>query len=83
MASFTTLGIVLLFLSTMSVFTSLETVSVVVTNEFLVSSKYPPVFITFSLGSSDYLGNGNMVLDETISVIDILHTVNSRISSSF
>ena len=68
-------------LSTMSVFTSLTTVSVVVTNDCLVSSKYPPVFLTFSLGVSYSLGNGKMVLDEMILVLDIIHPVNSRISA--
>ena len=45
-------------LSTMSVFPSLTTVSVLVTNACLVSSKYPPVFPTFSLSVSDSLGYG-------------------------
>ena len=41
---------VLHFLSTMSVFPSLTTMSVVVTNAFSVSSKSPLVFLTFSIG---------------------------------
>ena len=83
MASFTTLGFVFLFLSTISVLTSLTTVSVVVTNAFLVSSKFPLVYLTFSLGVSDSLVNGQMVLDGMVSVLDLLHHVNSRISSIF
>ena len=68
------------FFQTMSVFPTLKTVSVVVTNVCLVSSKSPLVFLTFSLGVSYSLGNGQMVLDDMISVLDILHPVNSRIS---
>ena len=83
MAYLTTIGYVFFFLSTMSVFPSLTTVSVVKTNAFLVSSKSPLVFLTFSLGLSDSLGNGPMILDDTISVIDLLHPVNSIISSRF
>ena len=83
MASFTTLGFVLIFLSTVSVFPYLTTMSVVVTNEFLVSSKPPLVFINFSLELSDSLGNGTMELDDTSSVIDLLHPINPRTSSIF
>ena len=49
----------------------------------LVSSKYPLVFLTFSLGLSDPLGNGPMILYDMISVLDLLHPVNSIISSIF
>ena len=38
------------FFPTMSVVPSLTTVSVIVTNSFLVLSKYPLIFLTFSLG---------------------------------
>ena len=65
----------------MLVFQSLTTVSVVVTNAFLVSSKNPLVFPTFTLGVSDYLGNGQMVLGDMISVLDLLRPVNSIISA--
>ena len=65
----------------MSVLYSLKTVSVVVTNVSLVSSKYPLVFPTFTLGVSDYLGNGQMVLGDMISVLDLLRPVNSIISA--
>ena len=65
---------------TMSVFPSLTTVSVVVINNSLISSKYPLVFLNFSLGVSYYLGNGKIVLGDLIPVLDILHPVNSRIS---
>ena len=82
-------------LSTMQVFPFLTNILVVVTNTCLVSSKYPLIFLTFSLDVSDYLGNGRMVLDGMISVIDIftlltlesvldiIHPVNSVISSRF
>ena len=83
MASFIKLGLVLLLLSTMSVFPYLKTMSVVVTNDFLVSSKSLLVFLIFSIGLLDSLRNGPMILDDMISVIDLLHPVNSRISSSF
>ena len=66
---------------TMEVFPYLTTASVVVTNAFLISSKSPLIFLIFSLGLSDYLGNGPMLLDDMISVFDLLHPVNSRISS--
>ena len=72
---------VLPYLSTMSVFPYLTTVSVVVTNDCLVSSKSPLVFLNFSLGVSDYLGNGKMVLGDMISVLDLPHPVNSIISA--
>ena len=41
----------------------------------------PTFFLTFSLGVSDSLGNGQMVLDDMISVLDIFHPVNSGISA--
>ena len=65
----------------MAVLTSKKNVSVVVTNACFVSSKYPLVFLTFSLGVSDYLVNGKMALDDMISVLGILHPVNSIISA--
>ena len=71
------------FLSTMSVLPSLTTMSVVVTNEFLVSSKSPLILLNFSLGLSDFLGNGSLILDDMISVLDIMYPVNYRISSRF
>ena len=77
----TTLGFYLPSLSTMSVFPSLTTVSVVVTNYCLASSKSPLVFLTLSIGVTDSLGNGQIVLDEMISVLYLLHPVNSRISA--
>ena len=80
MASSSTFCSDLPYLSTLSRLPSLTTVSVVVTNAFLVSSKSPLVFITLSLGVSYYLGNGEMVLDDMISVLDLIHPVNSRIS---
>ena len=63
------------FLSTMSVLPSLATVSVVVTNYFSVSSKYPLVFLTLLLELSYFFGNGSLILDDIISVLDILHSV--------
>ena len=66
MAYSTTFCFDLHYLSTMSVFPSSKTVSVVVTNACLVSSKSPIVFLNFSLGVSDYSGNGKMVLFDMI-----------------
>ena len=80
---FTTFCFDLYFLSTMSLFPYLITVSVLVTNACLVSSKSPLAFSTFSLGVSDSLGNAQMVLDEMISVLGTIHPVTSRISSGF
>ena len=71
---FTTLGSV-----TISVFPSLTTVSVVVTNAFSVSSKYPLVFLTFSLGLSDFFGNESLIFEDIISVLDSIHPIKSRI----
>ena len=65
----------------MSVFPSMTTVSVVVTNACLVSYKSRLLFIYFSLGVSDSLGKGQMVLDDIISVLDLLHPINSGISA--
>ena len=48
---------------------------------FYFTCKSPLVFLTFSLDVSDSLGNGKMVLGDMISVLDILHPVNSRISA--
>ena len=70
------------FFSTVPVVPYLTTMSIVVTNVFLISPKYPLAFLTLSLGLSYFLGNGSMVLDEMISVPDILHNVNSITSSS-
>ena len=61
MSSFTALGSVFLLFSTMSVFPYLTTVSVVVTNAFSVSYKYPLVFLSFSLVLSDLFGNGSLI----------------------
>ena len=80
---FTTLGFVFLFLPTFSVFTYLKTVSLGVTNSFLVSSKSPLFFLTFSPGLSYLLGNGSLIFEDMISVLDLTQPVNSRISSSF
>ena len=41
----------------------------------------PSFFITFSLGVSYSLGNGEMVLGDMISVINLLNPVNYRISA--
>ena len=68
------------YLSTMSVFPSLTTVSVLFTNAFLVSFKSLLVFLTLSIGVSDSLGNGEMVFDDMISVLGLLQPVNSKIS---
>ena len=78
MAYSTTLVFVFLFLSITSVFPYLTNVSVAVTNSFLISYKSPLAFLNFSLGLSNSLGNDEMIL-----VLDILHPVNSRISSRF
>ena len=43
----------------------------------------PFVLLIFSLGAYDFLGSGQMVLDDMISVIGIIHPVNYRISSIF
>ena len=67
----------------MSVFPSLTTVSVLVTNDFSVSSKSPLVFLTVILGLSDLLGNGSLIFEEMISVLDILYPVNYRIKVRF
>ena len=83
MAYFTILGFVFPFLFTMSVLPYLTTVLVLKTNTFLVSSKSLLVFLTFSLRLSDSLSNGPMILDDMISVLYVLHPVNSRISSRF
>ena len=50
MASFTTVGFFSLFCQPCQYSLFLTTVSVVKTNDFLVSSKPPLVFLTFSLG---------------------------------
>ena len=101
MSSSTTLRFFFHFLSTVSVVPSLSTISIVVTNAFLVSSKYPLDFLTFSLGAYNFLGNGPlafltlslgasdllrngpMILDDIILVLDLIHPVSYRISSSF
>ena len=48
-----------------------------------ISPKYLLEVSTFSLGASDFLGNGPMVLDDMISVLDLIHHVNYIISSIF
>ena len=40
-------------------------------------------FLTPSLGASDFLDNGPIILDDMVLVLDIFHPVNSRISSRF
>ena len=80
MASFTTF---FSFFSNMSVFPSFTTILVVVTNAFSVSSKSPLVFLTLSLGLPNLVGNGSLILDDVILVLDILRPVNSIISSRF
>ena len=67
----------------MSVVPSLTTVSIVVTNNVFISSKYPLAFLTFSLVVSDFFDNGTMVLDEMFLVLDLLQPVNSITSSRF
>ena len=54
-----------------------------ISTKSLISSKSPLAFSNFSLGAYDFLGNGPMVLDDMISVLDIIHPVNSIIRSSF
>ena len=61
---------------------SMSTMSILVTNGSSISSKYPLDFSTFSLGAYFLLGNGPMILDNTILVLDLIHPVNSIISSS-
>ena len=78
MSFFTTIGFV-----PISVFPSLTTVSLVVTNAFSVSSKPPLIFPTFSIELSDFFGNGSLICEDMISVLDILHLVNSRIKVRF
>ena len=70
-------------LSTISVFPSLKTVSVVVTNDYLVSSKSPHVFLTFSFGLSYFFVNGSLKFEDIVSVLDLFHPVNSRIKVIF
>ena len=71
MAYYATLGFDFPFLSTFLIGAS----------DFL--SNWPLDFLTSSLGAYDSLGNGPMISDDMISVLDLLHPVNSRISSSF
>ena len=54
----------------------------VLSTKSLISSKSPLDFSTFSLGASGFLGNDPMILDDNILVLDLLHPVNSRISSN-
>ena len=51
--------------------------------KILISSKSPLAFSTLSLGASNFLGNGPMVLDDIISVLDLLQPGNYRISLRF
>ena len=78
MDSFTKLGFF-----PMSVFPSLTTALVVLTNAFLVSSKPPLVFITVILGLSYLFGNGSLIFEEMISVLDILYPVKYKIKVIF
>ena len=55
----------------------------VISTKSLISSKSPLAFSKFSLGESVFLGNGPMVLDDMISVLDLSHPVNYIISSRF
>ena len=66
-----------------SVFPSLTTVLVVVTNALSVSSKSPLVFLTVILLLSDFSGNGSLIFEYMISVLDILYPVNYIIKVSF
>ena len=43
----------------------------------------PTFFLTFSLGLSDLFGNESLIFEDMISVLDILHKVNSRIKIRF
>ena len=43
----------------------------------------PTCFLTFSRGLSDLFGNGSLILEDIISVLDFLQQVNYRISSIF
>ena len=81
MASSTTFCFGFPYLSTISLFPHLATVSVVVNNSCLVSSKSSLVFLTFSLGVSDSLGNGQIALGDMISVLDIIHPIKYIISA--
>ena len=56
---------------------------ILVTNGSLISSKPPLDFSIFSLGASDFLDNRKIILDDMVLVLDLLHPVNSIISSSF
>ena len=62
----------------MSLFPSLTTVSVVATNAFLVSFKYPLVFLTVILGLSYFFGNGSLIFEDMISVLDLLYPVKKQ-----
>ena len=73
MDSSTVLGFDFHFLSTVSIFPSLSTLSIVVTNYFSISSKSPLDFLTFSLGASDSLGNGPLAfLTSSIGTSELL-----------
>ena len=37
-----------------------------------ISSKFPLYFSTFSLGASDFLGNGPMILDDMVLVLGLI-----------
>ena len=52
----------------------------VISTKTLIPSKSPLAFSALSLGASDFLGNGPMILDDMVLLIDLLHPVNSRIS---
>ena len=78
MASFTTLRFV-----SMSTFHYLTTVSVVVTNDFSVSSKSIPVFLIGILGLSYIFCNGSLIFEDMISVFDILYPDNYKIKVRF
>ena len=57
--------------------------SILVTTGSSISYKSPLDFSTPSLGASDFLGNGPMIWNEMVLVLDILYPGNSIISSSF
>ena len=67
----------------MSVFPYLKIVSVVVTNDFSVSSRSPLVSLTVILGLSDVFWNTSLIFEDMISVLDLLYLVNYKIKSRF
>ena len=78
MNSFNTLGVFF-----MSLFPSLTTVSVVATNAFSVSSKYPLVFLTVILGLSYFFGNGSLIFEDMISVLIFSTRLTTKSKSAY